>query len=81
MHHAQIDHVWNTWQKLRPENYWAVKGPIYPDGRGVTTLDSPIYMTPFIAPDEPIRRVMDTKNADGTGILCYEYEDDGHPLP
>jgi tyrosinase len=81
MHHAQIDHVWALWQNTRPENAHALDGPIYPNGTGAVTMDYPLYMTPFIAPDQPISAVIDTQNRDGSGILCYVYEEDGHELP
>ena len=81
MHHAQIDHVWWTWQNLQPQNLWAIGGPIYPNGTGTTTLDSPIYMSPYTAPDVKIRNVMDSLNRNGEGVLCYVYESDGHEYP
>ena len=81
MHHAQIDHVWSLWQNVRPENARALDGPIYPNGTGQVTMDYPLYMTPFLAPDQPISAVMDTQNKDGQGILCYTYQEDGHTLP
>ncbi|KAF2397255.1 Di-copper centre-containing protein [Trichodelitschia bisporula] len=81
MHHAMIDYVWWYWQHLAPQNLWAIGGPVWPNGTGLTTLDSPVYMTPFVAPDVPIRSVMDVLNEDGSGVLCYTYEDAGHPAP
>jgi tyrosinase len=77
MHHTQIDHVWWMWQALNPqENLWAIGGPVYPNGTGQVTLDYPVQMSPFTAPDITIRAVMDTLNRDGTGVLCYVYEPD-----
>ena len=35
----------------------------------------------FIAPSVPIKSVMDTKNKNGEGILCYKYEKETKPLP
>jgi hypothetical protein len=51
-------------------------GRIFPNGSGKTDLGSTIYMSTAIAPDLPIRSVMDTRNRDGKGILCYVYEHD-----
>ena len=61
-------------------------GPRTPDGLGIqstgpTSLDDELHMPPFIAPSQPIRNVMDTKNQDGHGILCYVYEKEKKPLP
>jgi tyrosinase len=82
MHHAQVDHVWAIWQGLSPGNAVQVNGPIYPNGTGEVSVDSPLLMEPNIAPDSTIGAVLDTKNNDGTGILCYEFEETGnHPLP
>ncbi|KAF2435605.1 Di-copper centre-containing protein [Tothia fuscella] len=75
MHHAQVDHMWSMWQGMSEANAKAFNGPISPNGTGLSTLDSPLYMTPFLAPDLPVKAVMDTENKDGSGILCYKYED------
>ena len=66
------------WQALNPgKNLWAIGGPVYPDGSGgEVTLDYPVQMSPFTAPDTTIRSVMDTLNRDGSGALCYVYEPD-----
>lgn len=45
------------------------------------TLDYNIAMAPFIAPDVPVRKVMDSQNRDGNGILCVTYEGNGMPVP
>jgi tyrosinase len=75
LHHAQVDHVWAIWQNLSDANFHAYGGPVYPNGTGVSTLDSLLYMAPYVTPDRPVRDVMDTVNKDGTGFLCYVYED------
>lgn len=76
-----IDYVWWEWQKLSPDNFNAMGGPVFPNGTGLTTLDYPIYMAPYVAPDVIIKDVMDTTNGNGDGVLCYTYEDAGHALP
>jgi tyrosinase len=77
MHHAQIDHIWWIWQNQNPQsNLYAIGGPEFPNGTGAwTTLDTPVYMAPFIANDVKAREVMDTLNRNGEGVLCYNYED------
>ncbi len=77
MHHAQIDRIWALWQSLHPAHLYQMEGPTYPNGTGTTYLNSTMEMAPFIGPDRPIREVMDTKNRDGQGILCYVYKEDG----
>lgn len=62
-------------------NFNAYEGPIFANGTGVSTLDSPVYMTPFIAPDKPVRQLMDTQNKNGEGFLCYVYEDNPDQKP
>ncbi|KAF2664657.1 Di-copper centre-containing protein [Microthyrium microscopicum] len=81
MHHAQLDRIWWVWQTYKPENLHKFGGPIYPNGTGQMTLDYPVEMSEVVAPAVPIRKVMDTLNRDGQGILCYEYEDNGETLP
>jgi tyrosinase len=81
MHHAMIDYVWWTWQNKKPQNLYALNGPIYPNGTGTTTPDYPVMMAPYIAPDVPIHKVMDSANRDGKGILCFVYEGNGMPVP
>ena len=51
-------------------------GRTFPNGSGTTDPDDPMYMPAAVAPDLPIRSVMDTQNRDGKGILCYVYEHD-----
>jgi tyrosinase len=75
LHHGNLDRIWSIWQK-QPGNLNAMGGPVYPNGTGETTLDSLMYMSEFIAPSLPTRKVMDTLNKDDQGILCYVYEDD-----
>jgi tyrosinase len=76
MHHTQIDHVWWIWQNQAPENKFAIGGPTYPNGTGPwVTLDYPVEMASFIAPDTKARNVMDTLNVNGEGSLCYTYDD------
>jgi tyrosinase len=81
MHHAGIDWIWSVWQSLSEENANALSGPIYPNGTGTVNLTYPIYFAPFIAQDVTIEAVMDTEDKNGKGVLCYIYEDAGHPLP
>jgi hypothetical protein len=54
----------------------AMGGQTFPNGSGTTDLDDPMYMSAAVAPDLPIRLVMDTQNRDGKGILCHVYEYD-----
>jgi len=79
MHHAQLDHIWWIWQNIREGQKFQAGGPIYPNGTGLVTADYPIQMTPFIAPDVKVQDVLDNLNADGTGVLCYTYEDMRYP--
>jgi tyrosinase len=81
LHHAQVDHLWWVWQMKRLQNVWAIGGPVYPNGTGRVTLDSPIYFTPSVGPDAIFRDVMDTKNQNGGGILCYTYQGNGPGSP
>jgi hypothetical protein len=77
-----VDHVWAIWQGLSPKYAVQISGPVYPNGTGEVSTDSPLLMEPYVAPDSTIDAVLDTKNKDGAGILCYEYEESGnHPLP
>jgi tyrosinase len=82
MHHAQLDHVWWSWQNLEPDHKWAIDGPVYPNGTGgKTTLDSTVQLAPFAAPDVAIRDLMDSINENDEGVLCYVYQDTGHENP
>jgi tyrosinase len=82
LHHAQLDRVWWMWQSLNPSaNLWAIGGRVYPNGTGEVTLDYPVQMSPFTAPDTTVRAVMDTLNRDGSGPLCYVYELDPRLWP
>lgn len=40
------------------------------------TLDTSVWIG-LSAPDQPVRAIVDTKNRDGNGILCYKYEGRG----
>lgn len=75
MHHGNLDRIWTLWQNKTESNVYAHGGPTYPNGTGTTTLESVMWMDPFIGPNLPIRVVADNLNRDGKGILCYEYED------
>ena len=87
LHHAGLDRVWAMWQELgEPARIYDVApasagtaNPMSLFGRGRgganLTLNSPIWMG-FAAPDRPVRVLMDTRNRDGKGILCYRYEKD-----
>ncbi|KAE9964727.1 hypothetical protein EG328_010254 [Venturia inaequalis] len=81
MHHSMLDYIWWTWQNKSPENLFAMGGPIYTNGTGTVTLDYTLHMTPFIAPDIPVRKVVDTLNMDRSGVLCYVYESNDMPVP
>jgi len=81
MHHANIDRLWALWQSLKPQYGHDFGGYIWPNGTGIMTVDYPVEMFPWIAPDVPIRKILDTQNKDGRGVLCYKYEEDGQPLP
>ncbi|KAK4906002.1 hypothetical protein LTR49_024782 [Elasticomyces elasticus] len=79
LHHSNLDRIWAIWQDLKPQNFWAMDGPRQPDGLGAlttgpTSLGDILDLPPFISPSTSIRSVMDTKNQDGHGILCYVYE-------
>jgi tyrosinase len=76
LHHAQIDRLWWIWQNLKPQNEWAIGGTVYPNGTGTVSLNSPIYFSPAVAPDVNFRYVMDTRNRNGRGVLCYVYDYD-----
>ncbi|KAF2101160.1 Di-copper centre-containing protein [Rhizodiscina lignyota] len=79
MQHANLDRIWNLWQlKDNGKNLWDIDAPIFPNGTGVTKLDTVMYMGDYIAPPVEIKTVMDTLNRDGDGILCYEYENTAH---
>jgi tyrosinase len=81
MHHAQLDRVWALWQSLNEKNIYAIGGPIYPNGTGLMTLEYPVEMASYIAPTLTIRAVMDTRNKNGKGALCYYYQENGQPTP
>ena len=73
-------------EDLKPQNFWAMDGPRTPDGLGIqttgpTSLDDILDLPSFIAPSVPIKSVMDTKNKNGEGILCYKYEKETKALP
>ncbi|TLD31915.1 Di-copper centre-containing protein [Venturia nashicola] len=81
MHHTMIDYIWWTWQNRAPQNLYAMAGPIYPNGTGLTTLEYTVSIAPFIAPDVSVRELMDSRNRNGEGVLCFVYEDNGMPVP
>jgi tyrosinase len=81
MHHAQLDRIWALWQSLNSSYLYDMGGPVYPNGTGHTTLDYPVRMMEEIAPQVPIREVMDTLNRNTQGILCYEYLESGETVP
>lgn len=73
LHHAQLDRIWANWQEGAPGRLSDIGGPLKPCwGTGETTLETVLWMG-YIAPSKPIASVMDTRNRDGSGILCYEY--------
>jgi tyrosinase len=77
LHHAQLDKIWWEWQN-KSNNLWTIGGPQYPNGDGTIDYYWPLNMSPFTAPDIMIGNVIDTLNRDGSGILCYTYQNDGH---
>jgi tyrosinase len=79
MHHAQIDRIWALWQSLNPHHVFDMGGPTYPNGTGHTDLNYTVFMIEELAPQVPIYKLMDTKNKNGKGILCYEYQENGQP--
>ncbi|KAH7306089.1 hypothetical protein BKA65DRAFT_442975 [Rhexocercosporidium sp. MPI-PUGE-AT-0058] len=84
MHHAQLDRIWALWQSLDSRNLFAIGGPVYPNGTGGTVgLDYTVEMLDKHAfdKDAPVGDVMDPRNSNGKGILCYRYEEDGQPVP
>jgi tyrosinase len=79
MHHAQLDRIWALWQSLKPHHVFDMGGPTYPNGTGHTDLNYPVFMIDELGPQVPIYKLMDTKNKNGQGILCYEYQENGQP--
>lgn len=84
LHHAQIDHVWWTWQNLQPSHKWSIGGPVYPNITGGTVdLDYLIDLAPFVGPGVQVSQLLDTVNKNGHGVLCYKYEQEArwkHPF-
>jgi tyrosinase len=76
MHHANLDRIWSIWQRQAPQNLYDIGGPVWPFGAGpgTVTLNSTLDFGLFMAPSQPASAVMDTLNANGQGILCYQYE-------
>lgn len=79
MHHAQLDRIWALWQSLSPRNVFDMGGSTYPNGTGHTDLNYTVFMIEELGPEIPIYKLMDTKNENGEGILCYEYQENGQP--
>jgi tyrosinase len=81
MHHGNLDRLWSIWQRQAPGNLYDMGGPIWPfgSGPGNVTLNTIVDMGLFMAPSLPINAVMDTLNANGQGVLCYQYE--SYPQP
>jgi tyrosinase len=77
LHHSGLDRLWAIWQERdRKTRLWDVNGRVSTFfgvlQRGLT-LDTPIWMG-LAAPDRPVRDVMDIRNEDEKGFLCYRYE-------
>ena len=80
LHHAGLDRLWAMWQevdtKTRLYDVSDAEGPTGPPfgpPRKPLNLDTPMWMG-FVAPDRPVRDVMDTMNRNGKGFLCYKYD-------
>jgi tyrosinase len=76
MHHTGMDRIWSLWQEqdpgtrvhdvdVRPRGMFDSSPPL--------TAASPLWMGVF-AQDRTVGQLFDTKNRDGKGFLCYEYE-------
>jgi len=75
MHHANLDRIWWLWQRSSESNLYDIGGPIWSNGTGTVNLDTAIEMGRYTAPAVPARALMDIRNRDGRGILCYRYEE------
>ncbi|KAI9146916.1 Tyrosinase P [Paramyrothecium foliicola] len=81
VHHTLLDYLWASWQKVDTKRLTDISGSRTMEGLGPsidkvenTTLDTPLWMG-FMNEDIPVSKVMDPYNQDGSGVLCYEYEE------
>ncbi|CAK3961185.1 Di-copper centre-containing [Lecanosticta acicola] len=70
LHHMQLDRLWWSWQKSRPENARAYNGPSTSQTTAVAKLTDSL---PFgnLSEDVIVKDIIDTKR----GRLCYEYDE------
>lgn len=73
--------MWALWQKADNARLADIGGARTIEGFGPgaedvepTTLDTPVWMG-FMNDDVSVWAIMDTVNGDGSGVLCYDYED------
>ncbi|KAH7014061.1 hypothetical protein B0J12DRAFT_635931 [Macrophomina phaseolina] len=81
LHHSLLDYMWTLWQQRDKARLTDIGGARTLEGYGPsgdkvenTTLATPLWMG-FLNEDVPVKKVLDTMNRDGEGILCYKYED------
>ncbi len=79
LHHANLDRVWWSWQKLNLKTRLTdISGPIYlmdyanAQG-GNVTLEFPLSLG-VSAADVTVGDVMDITGCGKNGVLCYEYD-------
>ncbi|KAK0624773.1 hypothetical protein B0T17DRAFT_607983 [Bombardia bombarda] len=79
LHHANLDRVWWSWQKLDlTVRLTDISGPIVlmdyaNEHAGNVTLDFPLTVGPS-APDVTVGDVMNIAGCGHTGSLCYQYD-------
>ena len=80
MHHANLDRVWWSWQKLDLEaRLTDVSGPIemmdYENAKaGNVTLEFPMSVG-VSGDDLTVGDVMDIRGCGKNGAMCYEYDE------
>lgn len=79
LHHANLDRLWWSWQKLNPSvRLTDISGPLflmdYENVKGGNVTLATALSVGVSAPDVTVGDVMDIAGCGTDGVLCYEYD-------